>query len=133
MRLLGKAFAATMNRLDDIENEARRLVSTGQEPNWKGVGSSIFREKPYGDIRVAASSDDMKLINVSEIARERGISVTEVVRYLEQAAYKVFSWPEFEARAENLIMAALKGEAAHLGIVEVGLEYVRALTHRLIS
>jgi len=188
MRLLGKAFAATMNRLDDIENEARRLVSeldnldirlhraftalcidsyiayldvernrmlkdeeqaetsasfarlptlgvyglfslfTGQEPNWKGAVSSIFREKPYGDIRVAASSDDMKLINVSSIARRRGISATEVITYLEQEGYKVFSWPEFEGKAENLRSAALRGEAVHLGIEQLDLEYVQALT-----
>lgn len=88
----------------------------GQEPDWKGAASSIFREEPYGDIRVAASNDDMKLVNVSGIARERGISVNEVIVYLEQEGYKVFSWPEFEAEAENLRIAALEGEAAHLGI-----------------
>jgi len=101
---------------------------SGQEPNWKGAVSSIFREKPYGDIRVAASTGDMRLINVSAIARERGISATEAATYLEQQGYKLFNWPEFEARAENLRMAALEGEAAHLGIEEAGLEYVRTLT-----
>jgi len=101
---------------------------SGQEPNWKGAVSSIFREKPYGDIRVAANNDDVKLINVSAIARWRSMSIAEAVTYLEQQGYKVFTWPEFEARAENLRMAALRGEAAHLGIEEVGLEYVRALT-----
>jgi hypothetical protein len=101
---------------------------TGQEPNWKGAVSSIFREQPYGDIRVGARSNEMKLINVSGIARERGISVTEVVAYLEQTDYKVFSWPEFETRAEDLRMAALRGETTHLGIEEAALEYLRTLT-----
>jgi hypothetical protein len=39
---------------------------------------------------------------------------------LEQAGYIVFSWPEFEARAENLRMAALRGEVVHLGIETAG-------------
>jgi hypothetical protein len=191
MKLLGKAAAATMIGLDDMESEARRLVSeldgldirlhraftavcidsyvahlnsernrmlrdekqaetnaglarlpalgvyglfslfTGKEPDWRGAVSSILREEPYGDIRVAASNDDMKLINVSGTARGRDISATEVVTHLEQAGYIVFRWPEFEARAENLRMAALRGEAAHLGIEKTGLEYVQALTAEL--
>jgi hypothetical protein len=188
MKLLSEAAAATMIRLDDMEREARGLVSvldsldtrlhraftalcidsyvaylnaernrtlkhekqaetnaswarlpalgvhglysllTGQEPDWKGAVSSIFREEPYGDIRVAVSSDDVKLINVSGIARERGIPITEVVTHLEQKGYKVFSWSEFEARAENLRMAALRGEVAHPEIEKAGLEYLRTLT-----
>jgi len=188
MKLLSETAAAIMARLDDIENEARRLISeldsldmrlhraftavcidsyvaclnaernrmlkdekqaetnaglarfpalgmyglfslfSRQEPDWRGAVSSIFRDEPYGDIRVASSNDGMKLINVSGIARERDIRVTEVITYLEQEGYKVFSWPEFEARAENLRMAALRGEAAHLEIERAGLEYVRALT-----
>lgn len=189
MKLLSEATTAIMTRLDDIENQAMRLVSEldsldirlhrafaavcidsyvayldaerekmlknekqaetnanlttlpalgiyslvslfrGQEPDWKGAVSSIFREKPYGDIRIAASSDDMKLINVSEMARGRGISATEVITCLEHEGYKVFSWPEFEGRAENLRIATLRGEVAHLGVEEVGLEYVQALTN----
>jgi hypothetical protein len=180
MKLLSEAAAKTMTRLNDIENEARYLVSeldsldirlrraftavcidsyvaylnaernrmlkdekqaetnaslvrlpalgayglfslfTGQEPDWKGAVSSIFREEPYGDIRVAVSNDNAKLINVSGTARGRDISATEVVTHLEQAGYIVFSWPEFEARAENLRMAALRGEVVHLGIETAG-------------
>jgi hypothetical protein len=100
----------------------------GQEPDWKRAVSSIFREEPYGDIRVAASNDNMRLINVSGIARERGIPITEAITYLEQEGYKVLSWQEFEAKTEYLRMAALRGEAAHLGIEKAGLEYVRAIT-----
>ena len=188
MKLLSEAATATTIRLNDIENEARSLISEldsldirlhrgftalcidiyvtyldterkrmlkdeeqaktgaglarlpalgiyglfslfrGQEPDWTGAGSSIFREEPFGDIRVAGSNDEAKLINVSKIARGRGISATEVITHLEQQGYKVFSWPEFEAKVEDLRIAALRGEAAHLGIEEAGLEYVRAIT-----
>jgi hypothetical protein len=100
---------------------------TGQEPDWKGAISSIFREEPYEDIRVAGKNDDVKLINTSGIARRRGITIAEVVTHLQETGYTVLNWPEFEAGAENLRMAALRGEAAHLGIEEVGLEFVRAL------
>jgi len=118
---------ASLARLPALGLHGLFSLLTGQEPNWKGAVSSIFREEPYGDIRVAASSDDMKLINVSGIVRGRGIAVAEVVTYLEQESYKVFSWPEFEVRAENLRIAALRGEVAHLGIEKAGLEYIRTL------
>ena len=188
MKLLSEAATATTIRLNDIENEARSLISEldsldirlhrgftalcidiyvtyldterkrtakdeeqaktgaglarlpalgiyglfslfrGQEPDWTGAASSIFREEPFGDIRVAGSNDDAKLINVSKIARNRGIPATEVVAHLEQQGYKVFSWSEFEAMAEDLRVAALRGEAAHLGIERAGLEYIKVLT-----
>jgi hypothetical protein len=188
MKLLSEAAAGTMIRLDDIESEARQLLSeldsldvrlhrafeavcidsfvahlnverkwmlqnekqaetnagltrlpalgiyglfslsSGQKPNWKRAVSSILREEPFGDIRVAASNDDLKLINVSGIARGRGITVAEFVACLMKEGYKVFSWPEFEAEAENLRMAALKGETEHLGIEKAGLEDIQALT-----
>lgn len=119
---------ASLARLPALGIYGLFSLFTGQEPDWKRAVGSVFREESYGDIRIAASSDDVKLISVSAIARGRGISATEVVTYLEQQGYKVFSWPEFETRAENLRMTALRGEAAHLGIEEAGLEYVRALT-----
>lgn len=188
MKLLSEAAAGTMIRLNDIESEARKLLSeldrldirlhrafaavcinsyvaylnvqrkrmledekqaetnagltrlpalgiygllslfSGQKPNWKRAVGSVLKEEPFGDIRVAASNDDMKLINVSGIARGRGMTVAEVVAYLMKEGYKVFSWPEFEAEAENLRMAALKGEAEHLGIEKAALENMQALT-----
>jgi hypothetical protein len=188
MKLLGEVATATMIRIDEIENEARRMVSeldsldsrlhraftalcidsyvsylnvqrkrmledekqaetnadltrlpalgiygllslfSRQKPNWKRAVGSVLKEEPFGDIRVAASNDDMKLMNVSGIARGRGMTVAEVVAYLMKEGYKVFSWTEFEAEAENLRMAALKGETEHLGIEEAGLEDIQALT-----
>jgi len=119
---------ASLGRLPALGVYCLYSLFTGQEPNWKGAVSSIFREEPYGDIRVAVISDDMKLINVSAMARGQGILVNEVITYLEQEGYKIFSWPEFEAKAENLRIAALRGEAAYTVIEEVGLKYVRALT-----
>jgi len=119
---------ASLGKLPALGVYGLYSLFTRQEPNWKGAVSSILREEPYGDIRVAGISDNMKLINVSAMARGRGISATEVITYLEQEGYKVFSWPEFEAKAENLRIAALRGEAVHLGIEQLDLEYVQALT-----
>jgi hypothetical protein len=120
--------AASLTRLPALGIYGLFSLFNGEEPDWERAVSSILREEPYGDIRVAASNDDAKLINVSKMARDRGISTTEVVTDLEQQGHKILSWPEFEAMAEDLRVAALRGEAAHLRIEEAGLEYVRALT-----
>lgn len=102
-------------------------LSSGRKPDWKRAVGSVFREEPFGDIRVAASLDDVKLVNVSGMARGRGMAVAQVIAYLEGRGYKVLSWPEFEAAAHNLRMAALKGEAEHLGIEKATLEDMQAL------
>ena len=101
-------------------------LSSGRKPDWKRAVGSVFREEPFGDIRVAASIDDMKLINVSGMARGRGMTVAQVIAYLKAEGYSVFSWPEFEAEVGNLRMAALRGEAEHLGIERAVLEDMQA-------
>lgn len=103
-------------------------LSMRRKPDWKGAVSSILREEPFGDIRVAISLNDAKLVNVCGIARQRGMTVDRVIAHLEGKGYRVLSWPEFEVEADNLRRAALKGEGAHLGIAEAGSDYIRALT-----
>jgi len=187
MKLLSEAAAATLIRLDAIENEARRLVSeldsldirlhraftavcidsyvaylnaerhrmlkgekqaetnaslaslpalgvyglfsffTGQEPDWKGAVSSVFRQEPYGDVRIAVSEDNIRLINVSKMARERDMTVAQVLAYLRRTGEQVLNWPEFESEAEKLRMAAIKGEAPHLETQIASLEDTQAV------
>lgn len=170
MKLLGEAAAAAMTRLDDMENEARGLVSqldsldirlhraftavcidsyvvylnaerkrmledekrtrTGaslagfpalgilalislfreQRPNWDTLIPAAFSEEPFEDVRIAVSEDNIRLVNVSQMARERGMTIMSVVAYLRQKGDEVLNWQEFEARAKNLRVAALKGE-----------------------
>jgi hypothetical protein len=105
------ATGASLIRLPALGAYGLFSFLRGQKPDWEWAAGSILRDEPYGDIRVAGKNDDVKLINVSGIARGRGTAVAQVVAYLEQTGYAVLSWPEFEARAENLRMAALKGEA----------------------
>lgn len=120
--------SASLTRLPALGIYGLFSLSSGQKPNWKRAIGSVLREEPFGDIRVAVSSNGIKLINVSGIARERSMTVAEVVAYLEKRGNKVLSWPEFEAKAQNLRMAALKGEAEHLGIEKAALEDMQALT-----
>jgi len=121
---------ASLARLPALGIYGLFSIFTEQKPNWERAANSIFREKPYGDIRVAARKDAVKLINVSELARERGISIAEVITYLEQEGYKIFSWLEFEGRADDLRMAALEGKAVHLGIEKTALEGLQSITAR---
>lgn len=100
-----------------------------QKVNWKRAVASVFREGPYEDVRIAVSGDNVMVANVSRMARERNMTVAGVVAYLEKEGNKVFSWPEFEARARNLRTAALKGEA-HLGVEKAALEEISVLTAR---
>jgi len=82
----------------------------GQKPNWGRAASAAFKEEPFGDVRVASSWDGIKAVNISKMAREQNMSVAEVVAYLEKKGNKVLSWPEFEARARALRIAALNGQ-----------------------
>jgi len=88
---------------------------SGQKPNWSRAVSAAFAEEPFGDVRIAVSGDNIRVVNVSKIARERNITVAQVLAYLQRAGEQVLNWPEFAAEAEKLRMAALKGEAPHLG------------------
>jgi len=100
----------------------------GQKPNWGRAVSAAFAEEPFGDIRVAVSEDNIRLINVSKMARERDMTVAQVLAYLQRGGEQVLSWLEFEARAKKLRIGALKGEATHLEIESTGLEDIGALT-----
>ena len=119
------------NRMLEDEKQAKRtaglmkvpalgiygLVSSsmGRQRDWKQAVTSIFAEQPFGDIRVAVGLDDMKLVNVSGMARRCGMAVDQVVTSLEGGGYEVLTWSEFVARAYNLRRAALIGEAEQLG------------------
>lgn len=118
---------AALTRLPALGIYGLLSLSSGRRPDWKRAVGSVFREEPFGDIRVAVSLDDAKLVNVSGMARGRGMMVAEFVACLMKEGYKVFNWPEFEAEAHNLRMAALKGEAEHLGIEKAALEDMQAL------
>ena len=104
-------------------------LSSGQRPDWRRAASSIFAEEPFADIRVAVGLDDTKLLNVSRIARSRGMTVSRVVASLQDEGYEVLRWPEFVARAYNLRRAVLRGEPDHLGIEEAALQTIQSLAH----
>lgn len=87
----------------------------GKKPDWGGVVSEIFREEPFGDVRIVISQDSIKAVNVSKMAREQNVNVAEVVAYLEVKGNEVLTWSSFEARAKNLRMAVLKGEVTLVG------------------
>ena len=87
----------------------------GRRPDWSTAAAEVFRERPFEDVRVAVSSEGIQLVNVSEVARSRGVTVSEVVAHMEGRGYEVLSWQEFEAKADNLRWAALRGKAEHLG------------------
>ena len=94
----------------------------GEKPDWGRAVSEVFREKPFGDVRIAISQDSIKVVNVSKMAREQNVNVAEVVAYLEAEGHEVLTWSSFEARAMNLRMAILKGEMTLLGREEVKLQ-----------
>jgi hypothetical protein len=101
---------------------------SGQRPNWSRAVSAAFAEEAFGDVRIAVSEDNIRLINVSKMARERDMTVAQVLAYVQRAGEQVLSWLEFESRAKKLRIDALKGEAAHLGIEKAGSEDIQALT-----
>ena len=96
-------------------------LSGGRRPDWSTAAGEVFRERPYEDVRVAVSSEGIRLVNVSEVARSRGMTVSEVVDHMEGRGYEVLSWQEFEDEADNLRWAALKGEGKHLEIEKAAL------------
>ena len=82
----------------------------GQRPDWDTLVPAAFREEPFQDVRIAISEDsNIRLVNVSKMARERDMSIMDAIAYLKQKGSEVLSWQEFEARAKNLRIAALKG------------------------
>ena len=105
-------------------------LSMRRKPDWRKAAGSIFAEEPFGDVRVAVGLDDAKLVNVSAMARSRGMTVDQVVGYLEGEGHGVLKWPEFVGKADNLRRVALRGEAEHLGIEEAALQDIQALTVR---
>lgn len=99
---------------------------TRQKTNWDRVASAAFPaafpEESFGDIRVEIASHKMpELVNISQIARERSMTVTQAVAYLEEKGNQVLSWQEFEAGVRNLRRAVLNGEPLAL---EEALEYI---------
>lgn len=87
---------------------------SGRKPNWGQAISAAFPEEPFGDVMVAVSEDNIELVNVSKMARERNTTVTSVLAYLKQKGNEVLGWPEFEARARGLRIAAFRGELTFL-------------------
>lgn len=83
---------------------------TGRKPNWDTLVPAVFREQPFEDVRIAISEDNIRLVNVSKMAREWDMTVMDVVAYLKEKGNEVLSWPEFEARARNMRRAVLSGE-----------------------
>ena len=124
------------NRMLEDEKQAKRTAglmkvpalgiyglvcsSMGRKPDWKQAFNSVFEEQPFGDVRVAVGLDDTKLVNVSGTARSRGMTVDQVIGYLEAEGHRVLKWTEFVARADNLRRTALRGKAEHLGAEDGG-------------
>jgi len=94
----------------------------GEKPDWGRAVSEIFREEPFGDVRIAISQDNAKAVNVSKMAREQNVNVAEVIAYLEAKGNEVLTWSSFEDRAKNLRRAVLKGEMTLLGREESKLQ-----------
>lgn len=94
----------------------------GEKPDWGKAVSEIFREQPFGDVRIEISRDSIKAVNVSKMAREQNVNVAEVVAYLEAKGNEVLAWLDFEAKARNLRMAVLNGEVTLLGKQEARLQ-----------
>jgi len=86
--------------------------SVSRRPNWRAAASSILREEPFGDIRVAVHLDDLKIVNVSGMARARGTTVSQIIAIAEQEGFRVLTWPEFAVDALNLRRASLRGYTA---------------------
>ena len=99
----------------------------GRRPDWSTAAGEIFRERPFEDVRVAVGLDDTKLVNVSGMGRSRGKTVDQVIGYLEREGHKVLPWTEFAAEANELRMAALRGEAVALRLEEAGSADIEAL------
>ena len=97
-------------------------LSGGRRPDWSTAAGEIFRERPFEDVRVAVSSEAIQLVNVSEVARSRGVTVSEVVAHMERRGYEVLRWQEFKAKADDLRWAALRGKAEHLGTEQTALK-----------
>jgi len=105
----------------------------GQKPDWGKAFSEIFREQPFGDVRIAISRDSIKAVNVSEMAREQNVNVAEVTAYLEVKGNQVLAWSDFEAKARNLRMAVLNGEVTLLGKQEAILQLQPPNLPRFVS
>jgi hypothetical protein len=105
----------------------------GEKPDWGRAVSEVFREEPFGDVRIAISQDGIKAVNVSKQAREQNVNVAEVVAYLEAKGNEVLTWSSFEARAKNLRMAVLKGEVTLLGKEEAKLQLQPPNLPRFVS
>ncbi len=88
---------------------------TGRKPNWDRAFSIAFKEEPFGDIRIVVSQDNVRLLNVSRMAREKNMTAAGTVAYVKTKGDNVLTWLEFEARARNLRIALLKGEGTLLG------------------
>ena len=82
----------------------------GQRPDWDTLVPMAFPEESFGDIRIAVSEDNMRLVNVSKMARERNMAIISVVAELKQKGNEVLGWQEFEARARNMREAVLSGK-----------------------
>lgn len=104
-----------------------------EKPDWGRAFSEVFREKPFGDVRIAISQDSIKVVNVSKMAREQNVNVAEVVSYLEAKGHEVLTWSSFKARATNLRMAILKGETTLLGREEAKLQLEPPDLPRLVN
>jgi len=102
-------------------------LSMRQKPDWKGAAGSIFAAQPFEDVRVAVGLDNTKLVNVSAMARGRGLMVGQVIGHLEGEGYRMLSWSEFIAKADSLRRAALRGEAGRLRIEEGALQDMQVL------
>jgi len=83
---------------------------TGRKPNWDRAVPAAFSKEPFGDVRIAVSEDNIRLVNVSKMAREWDMTVMDVVAYLKQKGNEILNWPEFEVRARNMRRDVLSGE-----------------------
>lgn len=82
----------------------------GQRPDWDTLVPATFRKESFGDIRITIREDNIKLVNLSKMAREWDMPIMDVVAYLKQKGNEILNWQEFEARVKNMRRAVLSGE-----------------------
>ena len=82
----------------------------GQRPDWDTLVPATFREESFGDIRITIREDNIKLVNLSKMARKWDMPIMDVVAYLKQKGNEILNWQEFEARVKNMRRGVLSGE-----------------------
>jgi hypothetical protein len=85
-------------------------IVSGQRPTREGARAARGPQEPFGDVRVVLRGpEDIGVVSVSGIAREKGISIPQAIASLERDGSKVLTWWEFEGWARRIREDVLVG------------------------